>query len=177
MKFYLCATVLRYDSIIGNLHWKMSTSVISKTNYTKYMNKKSLVGIVIGLMIAISTVYFVETSEELFEEQDMIKGPFFLVVAISYIPVAFWMLKSPNSSVPHIVTIAGTLGIIALYAITQTDVGAMAFGLEHAGSIGHLGMVSKVVQVGVVIGSVWVLIQIKKEAWIQNEGISNVRKQ
>ncbi|QMU53451.1 MAG: hypothetical protein GKS07_11250 [Nitrosopumilus sp.] len=141
------------------------------------MNKKSLVGIVIGLMMATSTVYFVETSEELFEEQDMIKGPFFLVVAVAYIPVAFWMLKSPNSSMPYIVTIAGTVGIIALYAVTRTDAGAMAFGLEHAGSIGHLGMVSKVVQVGVVIGSVWALIQTKKEAWMQNEGISNVRKQ
>ena len=65
------------------------------------MNKKSIVGIVVGLMIATSTVYFVETSEELFEEQDMIKGPFFLVVAIAYIPVAVWMLKSPNNSVPY----------------------------------------------------------------------------
>ena len=41
------------------------------------MNKKSLAGIVVGLMIAISVVYFVETSEELFEEQDLVKGPFF----------------------------------------------------------------------------------------------------
>ena len=137
---------------------------ISKINHTRYMNKKSLVRIVVGLIIATSTVYFVETSEELFEEQDMIKGPFFLVVAIAYIPVAFWMLKSPNSSAPYLVTIAGTIGMIASYAVTRTDAGAIAFGLEHAGKIGHLGMVSKVVQVGVVIGSVWALIQTKKEA-------------
>ena len=141
------------------------------------MNKKSIVGIVVGLMMATSTVYFVETSEELFEEQDMIKGPFFLVVAIAYIPVAFWMLKSPNSSVPYLVTIAGTVGIIALYAVTRTDAGAMAFGLEYAGSIGHLGMVSKVVQAGVVICSVWALIQTKKEAWLEHEDVPSVRKQ
>ena len=141
------------------------------------MNKKSIVGIVVGLMMATSTVYFVETSEELFEEQDMIKGPFFLVVAIAYIPVAFWMLKSPNSYVPYFVTIAGTLGIIALYAVTRTDAGAIALGLEHAGSIGHLGMVSKIVQVGVVIGSVWALMQTKKEAWLQHEDVPKVRKQ
>lgn len=128
------------------------------------MNKNSIIGIVVGLMIATSTVYFVETSEELFEEQDMMKGPFFLVVAIAYIPVAFWMLKNPNSSVPYVVTIAGTIGIIVLYAVTRTDAGAIAVGLEHAGKIGHLGMVSKVIQVGVIIGSVWVLIQTKKEA-------------
>ena len=37
------------------------------------MNKKSIVRIVVGVMIATSAAYFVETSEELFEEQDMIK--------------------------------------------------------------------------------------------------------
>ena len=35
------------------------------------MNQKSLIGIVVGLMIAISTVYFVETIEE-FEEQEIV---------------------------------------------------------------------------------------------------------
>ena len=141
------------------------------------VNKKSLVGIVVGLMIATSTVYFVETSEELFEEQDMIKGPFFLVVAIAYVPVAVWMLKSPNSSAPYLVTIAGTVGIIVLYAVTRTDAGAIALGLEHAGKIGHLGMVSKIVQVGVVIGSIWALVQTKKEKWLQHEETPKVRKQ
>ena len=139
------------------------------------MNTKSIVGIVVGLMIATSAVYFVETSEELFEEQDMIKGPFFLVVAIAYIPVAVWMLKSPNSSVPYLVTIAGTVGIIALYAVTRTDM-AIALGME-AGNIGHLGMVSKIVQVGVVIGSVWALIQTRKEKGLQHEETPKVRKQ
>ena len=141
------------------------------------MNKKSIVGIVVGLMIATSTVYFVETSEELFEEQDMIKGPFFLVVAIAYVPVAFWMLKRPNSSAPYLVTIVGTVGIIALYAVTRTDAGAMTIGLEHAGKIGHLGMISKVIQIGVVIGSVWSLMKNKKEAWLEPEEAYSVRKQ
>ena len=139
------------------------------------MNTKSIVGIVVGLMIATSTVYFVETSEELFEEQDMIKGPFFLVVAIAYIPVAIWMLKSPNSSAPYLVTIAGTVGIIVLYTVTRTDM-AIALGME-AGNVGHLGMVSKIVQVGVVIGSVWALVQTRKERWLQHEETSKVRKQ
>ena len=139
------------------------------------MNKKSIVGIVVGLMIATSAVYFVETSEELFEERDMIKGPFFLVVAIAYIPVAIWMLKSPNSSVPYLVTIAGTIGIIVLYAVTRTDM-AIALGME-AGNVGHLGMVSKIVQVGVVIGSVWALVQTRKEKGLQHEETPKVRKQ
>jgi len=45
------------------------------------MNRKSIVRIIAGLMITTSTAYFVEISEGLFEEQDMIKRPFFLVVA------------------------------------------------------------------------------------------------
>jgi hypothetical protein len=100
-----------------------------------------------------------------------------LVVSIAYIPVAVWMLKSPNSSAPYLVTIAGTVGIIALYAVTRTDAGAITLGLEHAGNIGHLGMVSKIVQVGVVIGSVWALVQTKKEKELQQEETPKVRKQ
>ncbi len=69
------------------------------------------------------------------------------------------------------------MGIIALYAVTRTDAGAIAFGLEHAGKIGHLGVVSKVVQVGVVIGSVWALMQTRREAWLEQEDVPNVRKQ
>jgi len=68
------------------------------------------------------------------------------------------MLKSPNSSAPYVVTIEGTIGIIILYAVTRMDAGAIALGLEHAGNIGHLGTASKVVQVEVVIGSVWALL-------------------
>ena len=106
----------------------------------------------------------------------MIKGPFFLVVTVAYIPVAVWMLKSPNSSVPYLVTIAGTVGIILLYAATRTDAGAIALGLEHAGKIGHLGMVSKIIQVGVVVGSIWALVQTKKDELLERE-LPKVRKQ
>lgn len=139
------------------------------------MNKKSIIGIVVGLMIATSTVYFVETSEELFEEQDMVKGPFFLIVAIAYIPVAAWMLKKPNSSVPYAVAIAGTVGIIALYAVTRTDM-AVVFGMSPGG-IGHLGIVSKILQVGVVIGSVLTLTNSKKEKRLQHEETPKMSKQ
>ena len=122
---------------------------------------KSIIGIVVGLMIAISAVYFVETSEELFEEQDMVKGPFFLIVAIAYLPVAYLMLTK-KSVLPHVVAIVGTVGIIALYAVTRTDM-AIVFGME-AGSIGHLGMVSKILQIGVILGSILTLVQVRKES-------------
>ena len=134
------------------------------------MNQKSLIGVVVGLMIATSAVYFVETIEE-FEEGDMIKGPFFLVVAAAYLPVAYWML-SKKSSVPFVVAVAGSFGIMILYAVTRTDMAAV-FGME-AGKIGHLGIVSKVLQVGVVTGSLLVLLQAKKDKWLTHKESSFV---
>ena len=125
---------------------------------------KKLIGIIAGLMIATSAVYFVEASEELFEEQDMIKGPFFVLVAIVYIPLTILILKK-ESSTPLIVTLFGTIGLIALYAVTRTDM-AVSLGME-AGNIGHMGIVSKVFQVGIVIGSVITLAQSKKESWLK----------
>ena len=126
---------------------------------------KSIIGIVVGLMIATSVVYFVETSEELFEEQDMVKGPFFLIVAIAYLPVAYLMLKK-ESVLPHVIAIVGTVGIMALYAVTRTDM-AIVFGME-AGNIGHLGMVTKILQTGIVLGSILAIVQAKKTHTNQN---------
>jgi len=119
---------------------------------------RSLIGIIVGLMIATSTVYFVETIEE-FEEEDMLKGSFFLIVAVAYLPVAYLMLTK-KSTLPYVVVIVGTIGIIILYSITRTDM-AIAFGME-AGNIGHLGIVSKVLQVGIILGSAISLIKYRK---------------
>ena len=126
------------------------------------LNNKTLVGIVFGLMMATAVVYFEETREELVEDADMVKGSFFLAVAIAHIPVAFWMLKTPKSSAPYAVMIAGTVGLIILYAVTRTDAGAVALGLDRAGGIGHLGIVSKTIQVGVIVGSIWAWIQARR---------------
>ena len=119
---------------------------------------KTLVGIVVGLMLATSTVYFVETSEELFEDQDMVKGPFFLIVAIAYIPLLYWIVTK-NSKFSVLITLIGTISLLVLYGITRTDMLA-SVGIE-AGKIGHLGMTSKVIQIGIVIGSIILLIQSK----------------
>ncbi len=123
------------------------------------MNKTILSVIVAGLMIATSAVYFVETAEE-FEEQDMVKAPFFLIVSITYIPVAIWMLKKKEA--PYKVAIIGSIALIALYGITRTDM-AVIFGM-HAGHIGTMGMASKILQSFVIIGSVITLWQFKKDA-------------
>jgi hypothetical protein len=59
---------------------------------------------------------------------------FFLIVAISYIPISIWMLKVKHrSKIPYIIAIAGSAALIAFYILTrmmdipsiglQTDVG------------------------------------------------------
>jgi FtsH-binding integral membrane protein len=129
---------------------------------------KTLVGIIVGLMIATSAVYFVEASEELFEDQDMIKGPFFVIVATAYIVIAIWTVRKENST--HIiVALAGTIGLMALYAISVTEM-ASILGME-AGNIGHMGMVSKVLQTGIVFGAIVALIQSKKGTWLKPKQI------
>jgi hypothetical protein len=127
---------------------------------------KSIIGIIVGLMLATALVYFVEASEELLEEQDMVKGPFFLIVAVSYIPVAYWMMGR-QSQTPYVVAIIGTIGIMALYMITRTDMASM-LGMQ-AGKIGHLGIVSKTLQTGIVLGSTLVLMRSKKEIRVHRE--------
>jgi hypothetical protein len=119
------------------------------------MDKKLLLGTVVGLMIAVAVVYAVETIDEVMDE-DMIKGPFFLLVTISYILVAVWLLKT-DSNLPYIITVVGSIGVFILYFVTRTDM-AIVFGME-AGRIGHLGIASKVLQIGVIIGALLALYQ------------------
>src|SRR4051812_18165290 len=45
---------------------------------------------------------------------------FFLVVAISYIPIAIWMLKvKHNSKIPYIISIVGSAVLIVFYILTR----------------------------------------------------------
>lgn len=120
---------------------------------------KTLIGIIAGLMVATSVVYFVEASEELFEDQDMIKGPFFVIVATAYILIAIWTIIKVNST--HIiVALAGTIGLMILYTISVTEM-AFVLGME-AGNVGHMGMVTKILQTGIIFGAIVALIQSKR---------------
>ena len=111
------------------------------------MEKKFLSGLLLGFIIATTSVYLLETIDELIQG-DMIKGSFFLVVTILYIPIGIWSIKS-NSAVSYTILIVGTIALIILYAVTRTDM-AQAIGME-GGEIGNLGILSKVFQTAIVI--------------------------
>ena len=112
------------------------------------MEKKFLSGLLLGFIIATTSVYLLETIDELIQEGDMIKGSFFLVVTVLYIPIGIWSIKT-NSAVSYTILIVGTITLIVLYAVTRTDM-AQAIGME-GGEIGNLGILSKVFQTAIVI--------------------------
>ena len=102
------------------------------------MNNK-LSGIVIGLMIALSVVYGIETIEE-FREDDLLKGVFFLVVTNAYFGLGILLLSSKK--IYLYITLAGSIGLFILYIITR----------ESIDDIGELGIISKSLQLGVITG-------------------------
>jgi hypothetical protein len=112
------------------------------------MEKKFLSGLLLGFIIATTSVYLLETIDELIQEGDMIKGSFFLVVTVLYIPIGIWSIKS-NSAASYTILIVGTIVLIVLYGVTRSDM-AQAIGME-SGEIGNLGILSKVFQTAIVI--------------------------
>ena len=105
-----------------------------------YVNN-TLIGIVIGLMIALSVVYFIETIEE-FREDDLLKGVFFLVVTSAYLRLSFVLLSSKK--IYLYITLVGSIGLFILYMATR----------ESIDDIGELGIISKSLQLGVITGLV-----------------------
>ena len=129
------------------------------------MNTKSLSGIVVGLMIATSMLYFYLAIDNL-EENEVAEASFFLVVAIAHIPVCVWMLAK-ESKTPHAIALAGTLVVIALYAVTRTDM-AVVIGLE-SGGFGGMGILSKIFQIGIVVGTIMMIFQLRSKKWIKQQ--------
>jgi hypothetical protein len=86
---------------------------------------------------------------------------FFIIVGIASIIVAVWMLKNKrNSKIPYIMASVGSSGIIILYIITRT-VNIPYLGLEA--EVNSIDILSKILQVGIIIGSAIVLRQQKEQ--------------
>jgi len=135
------------------------------------MEKNFLSGLLLGFIIAATSVYLLETIDELIREGDMIKGSFFLVVTVLYIPIGIWSIKS-NSAVSYTLLIVGTISLIVLYAVTRTEM-AQAIGME-GGDIGNLGILSKVFQTAIVIiAGMLMYSNSKQQIIIQNRQVKN----
>ena len=130
------------------------------------MNTKSITGIVVGLMIATSMLYFYLSIGDFQEGEADVKTGFFLVVAIAHLPICAWMLKD-ESKKPHVIALIGTIFVMALYAVTRTDL-ALALGFQ-AGGFGGMGILSKIFQIGIVVGTIMMIFQLKSSKWIKQQ--------
>ena len=102
-------------------------------------NKIQISGIIVGLMLALSMVYFVETVEE-FEEKDILKGIFFLGVTVTYLGLAI-ALVLPSKKIYLYITGIGTAFLFILYFATR----------ESLDDIGELGIISKGIQAALIV--------------------------
>lgn len=86
---------------------------------------------------------------------------FFTTAGIAYILVGFWMIKSKyHSKIPYIVAITGSAALIVFYIATRT-VSLPTIGLES--DIGIIDTASKILQGGIIVGSLFVLRLSKKK--------------
>jgi uncharacterized membrane protein (GlpM family) len=90
----------------------------------------------------------------------------FVVSGCAYIAIGLWMAKSKGNRIPYVVAIVGSLALIALYILSRT-ISLPIVGLQE--DVGTIDVLSKVLQIGIVAGSVYLLKQNKRHELINNE--------
>jgi len=132
-------------------------------------HKPLIVYIITALMIATSLLYFYvafedyqellqATSSSSADSKDATSAEdiqatrnemtFFLIVAISYIPISIWMLKVKHSSkIPYIIAIVGSAALIVFYILTRM-MDIPSIGLQT--DVGTIDITTKIVQGAIV---------------------------
>jgi hypothetical protein len=116
------------------------------------------------MMLSTGIIYFVAASET--ESSASVEMTLFVVSGCAYIAVGLWMAKSKGSRIPYIVAIVGSLVLIGLYVLSRT-VSLPIVGLQE--DIGTIDILSKILQIGIVVGSVYLLKQNKRQELINTE--------
>ena len=95
--------------------------------------------------------------ENMFPAQ--VQTAFFTIAGAAYIPAGLWMSKSKhNSKTPYIIAIVGSVSLIALYVASRM-VSLPLVGLQD--DVGTIDILSKVMQGGIIAGSIFILTKIK----------------
>ena len=132
-------------------------------------HKPLIVYIITALMIATSLLYFYvafedyqellqATSSSSADSKDATSAEdiqatrnemtFFLMVAISYIPISIWMLKVKHrSKIPYIIAIVGSAALIVFYILTRM-MDIPSIGLQT--DVGTIDITTKIVQGAIV---------------------------
>ncbi len=122
-------------------------------------SKNLLIYVIAGFMLSTGGIYFYEASEEAkefnVEFAAQVETTLFVTAGILYFPFGIWMIKSKYSSrAPYVISLIGSVSLVLLYIASRT-VNLPVVGLQE--DIGFTDMLSKVLQVGIIIISSIVL--------------------
>jgi hypothetical protein len=100
---------------------------------------------------------------------------FFLIVAISYIPISIWMLKVKHSSkIPYIIAIVGSAALIIFYMLTRA-MDIPSIGLQT--DVGTTDIAVKIIQGAIVaIPSFLVVSTILRRNRLENNPINTHKR-
>ncbi len=144
-------------------------------------HKPLIVYIITALMVATSLLYFYVSYED-YQELLQTSTPssadskdaaasaaediaatrnemtFFLIVAISYIPISIWMLKVKHSSkMPYIIAIVGSAALIVFYVLTRV-IDIPSIGLQT--DVGTTDIAVKIIQGAIVAISSFLIVSV-----------------
>ncbi|HJT10230.1 MAG TPA: hypothetical protein VJ771_05545 [Candidatus Nitrosotalea sp.] len=116
------------------------------------------------LMLSTSAVYFLAAylslNENLAEHSVQIEMILFVTVGITYAPLGIWMLKNKmNSRSPYVISTVFSSALVGLYFAAKT-ISMPIVGLE--GSVGEIDVTSKILQVAIVVISLFLLPELKR---------------
>jgi len=122
------------------------------------------------MMLSTGIIYFVaalETASEISTESNAsVETTLFVVSGCAYIGVGLWIAKSKENRIPYVVAIVGSLALIGLYVLSRT-ISLPIVGLQE--DVGTIDILSKVLQIGIVVGSVYLLKQNKRHELVNTE--------
>ena len=118
------------------------------------------------MMLSTGIIYFVAASEISTESSASVETTLFVVSGCAYIGVGLWIAKSKENRIPYVVPIVGSLALIGLYVLSRT-ISLPIVGLQE--DVGTIDILSKVLQIGIVVGSVYLLKQNKRHELVNTE--------
>ena len=122
------------------------------------------------MMLSTGIIYFVaasETASEISTESSAsVETTLFVVSGCAYIGVGLWIASSKVNRIPYVVAIVGSLALVGLYILSRT-ISLPIVGLQE--DVGTIDVLSKVLQIGIVAGSVYLLKQNKRHELVNTE--------
>jgi len=119
------------------------------------------------MMLSTGIIYFVAASETgSADSSASVEITLFVVSGCAYIGVGLWIAKSKENRIPYVVPIVGSLALIGLYVLSRT-ISLPIVGLQE--DVGTIDILSKVLQIGIVVGSVYLLKQNKRHELVNTE--------